>query len=375
MYDYLIVGAGFFGATFARIAAESGKKILVIDKRLAVGGNAHTSVKEGIVVHTYGPHIFHTSDDKVWNFVNRFAEFNNYIHRVKARNGCNVYSMPINLMTLHQISGVCSPEEAKLYLDMVTKPYRNKPASNLEEWTLAHVGPQIYEAVIRDYTFKQWSRHPSELPTSIIKRLPIRLTWDDNYFDDTYQGIPIGGYTPLIENMLSDSNIEVNLGIDFFNDREKLERLSKKTIYTGPIDLFYNNMFGALAYRTLNFKTNRYDVQDYQGVAQLNWTGHDVSWTRTVEHKHFDLDSSSKSNVSYVTYEYSSEWVPGSDPYYPINDVINNHLFNSYRQLSSKESRTIFGGRLGTYRYMDMAPTILSSIKALSEQGISLKKD
>lgn len=362
-YDYLVVGAGMFGATFAWHAKCAGKSVLVVEQREKVGGNCSTINVEGIHVHEHGPHIFHCDDKNIWEFVQRFATFNSYTHRVKSVSGKDVLSMPINMMTLHQIFGVTTPAEASAVLKR--ERINIESPRNLEEWILSQVGQTLYERLIYGYTRKQWDCEPSKLSSDIIKRLPIRLTWDDNYFNDRYQGIPINGYSSVIEGMLD--GCDVHLGTDFNRDRDKLEALSKRTVYTGAIDAFYNHVLGHLGYRSLRFDTEVLDVSDYQGLAQLNYADVNVPWTRVVEHKHFNPMNNAK---TVVTKEFSRRWEPGMHPYYPINNDVNSTIYKMYVEMSKKESRTLFGGRLANYRYMDMHQVIGSAMTLAKRENV-----
>lgn len=361
--DYLIVGAGLFGATFAWHAKQAGKSVLVVDQRNHVGGNCYTEIIEGIVVHKFGPHIFHTSSKRIWDFINKFATFNSYVHRVKAINADRVYSMPINMMTLHQVYGVVRPEDAVAQLERARVPCDNP--KNLEEWVLSQVGSELYEKLIKGYTEKQWGRPARELPAAIVKRLPIRLTYDDNYFNDTYQGIPIGGYTQIFERLLEGCDVRLN--VDFFKEKASLEAESLRTVYTGKIDEFFECAHGALEYRTLEFDTKVLQVENYQGLAQLNWTSSDVSWTRTIEHKHFDLVDALH---TVVTWETPVNWYEGAIPYYPVNDEANNAIYRKYKEMTLKEQRTVFGGRLAKYQYMDMHQVIAEAMKLAEKEGL-----
>jgi UDP-galactopyranose mutase len=349
MYDYLIVGAGLFGSICARELTNAGKKVLVIDKRDHIGGNCHTTNVDGINVHTYGPHIFHTNNKQVWDYVNQYAEFNHFTYRPKVKYGSSIYSFPINLMTLYQMYGVTTPQQAESILELEKIP-NNKP-NNLEEWILSQVGPKLYEKFIKGYTTKQWGRDPKHLPSSIIKRLPIRLTYDDNYFNDIYQGIPIGGYTQIFEKLLD--NIDTQLNTDYFKDT--LPEHSK-VIYTGPVDKFYDYEFGKLEYRSLRFENEHLDIKDYQGNAAINYTEADVPYTRIVEHKHFEYG---KQNHTIITREYPTT---EGEPYYPVNDEVNNNRYNLYKELMNKEENIIFGGRLADYKYYDMHQVIASAL-------------
>ena len=360
-YDFVVVGAGFTGATFAREMTDVGAKCLVIDRRSHIGGNCYTENRHGINVHVYGPHIFHTSDQDTWNFVNRFAKFNHYVNRPKVSFDNKIYSFPINLMTLYQIWGVKTPAEARAKLEDVTKPYKEKfsKPKNMEEWVLANLGSELYEIFIYGYTTKQWKRTPDKLPSSIIKRVPIRLTWDDNYFDDPYQGIPVGGYTQLFEKMLD--GIEVKLGVDFLDERNLFESLGNKILYTGPLDKLFDYKFGSLEYRGLEFTHELIEQNDYQGNAVINYTEASVPWTRLIEHKHFELDT--KSNKTVVTKEVPIEWNQSLIPYYPVNDDLNNSIFERYKDLVKKDTKYLAAGRLANYKYYDMHQAVASARK------------
>ena len=347
-----------FGSIFAREMTDKGFKCLVIDKRNHIGGNCYTEEIEGINVHKYGPHIFHTSDDNVWEYINRFCTFNHYVHRPKVNYKGNIYSFPINLMTLYQLYNVTTPYDAKVMLNNVKHDI--KTPKNLEEWILSNVGTEIYETFVKGYTTKQWGRDPKLLPSSIIRRLPIRLTFDDNYFFDKYQGIPIGGYTKIFEKLLD--GIEVRLNVDYLNDREYWNGQCKKIVYTGPIDRYYNYKFGELEYRSLEFKTEIRDTEDFQGVAIMNYTDTTPEYTRIVEHKHFEFG---KQNKTIITTEYPRSI---GEPYYPVNDDINNSKYNQYKELMKIESNVIFGGRLTDYKYYDMHQVIASALKRTKDE-------
>jgi UDP-galactopyranose mutase len=355
-YDFLIVGAGLFGSVFAQQAKEKGKTCLIIDKRSHTGGNAYTEKIEGINVHKYGPHIFHTSDDEVWNYVNRFTKFNSYVNRPKVNYKGNLYSFPINLFTLYQLFGVKTPEEAKkLLADLKTN---NRSPKNLEEWILSEVGEEIYRTFVYGYTKKQWGREPRDLPASIIRRLPIRLTFDDNYYTDKYQGIPIGGYTQMIEKM--QEGIEVRLGVDFFEDRVKFEDMAETIVFTGPIDEFFGSQHGELEYRSLRFETQILPIEDFQGNALVNYTEEEIPFTRICEHKHFE---STKSGSTVITKEYPQPWSSGEEKFYPVNDEENNTRYLLYRKMVEDLSpKYIFGGRLAEYKYYDMHQVIGSAL-------------
>lgn len=355
-YDYLIVGCGLYGATFANIAINKGKRVLIIDKRSHIAGNCYTEKTENINIHVYGPHIFHTSSKKIWEYVKQFSEFNHYVNRPKVIYQDKLFSFPINLFTLYQLWGVQTPEEAKEKLDKVR--IKNENPKNLEEWILSQVGEEIYETFIKGYTSKQWNKNPKELPSDIIKRLPIRLTFDDNYFNDCYQGIPVDGYTKMIENMIE--GCDVVLESDFFEKKDKWENYAKKIIYTGRIDQFYDNCYGELEYRGLRFERERLDIKDYQGNALVNYTEMSVPYTRIIEHKHFEFG---KQDHTIITKEYPDDWNSKKTPYYPINTKINTDLYSKYKQLNAKQNKYIFGGRLAEYRYYDMHQVIGSALK------------
>lgn len=355
-YDFLIVGSGLFGSVFAQQAAESGFNCLIIDKRNHTGGNVYTEKIEGINVHKYGPHIFHTSDESIWNYVNRFVKFNNFVNRPKVISSGKVYSFPINLFTLYQIFGVKSPSEAKEILDKVRIKIDNP--KNLEEWVLSEVGETIYKIFIYGYTKKQWGREPKDLPSSIIRRLPIRLDFNDNYYSDKYQGIPIGGYSKMIEKI--QEGIDVLLNTDFFERKEYFEDLAKHIVFSGPIDEFFNHSEGYLEYRSLRFETEILDVEDYQGNSLINHTDEDILWTRICEHKHFDLKKGGK---TVITKEFPDSWEPGKEKFYPVNDEKNNLIYLSYKKMGENiYPKYIFGGRLAEYKYYDMHQVIGSAL-------------
>jgi len=363
-YDYLVVGAGMFGATFTRQALDAGKTVLVIDKRNHIAGNCYSENQNGIDVHVYGPHIFHTNDKKIWEFVNKFAEFNNYVNKPKVRFGDNIYSFPINLMTLHQLWGVKTPEEAIEKLEEVRIP--NEDPQNLEEWILSQVGQEVYETFIKGYTMKQWKKHPRELPASIIKRLPIRMNFDENYFFDRYQGCPIGGYTSMIRNMLDGAAIE--LGVDYFASKSSWDEMAHKVVFTGKIDEYYGYRFGKLEYRSLRFEAEWHDVADGQGNAVINYTSPDIPYTRVVEHQHFQPQTAGTHGRTLLVKEFPEDWSPGKVPYYPINDEINSSIFKKYSILARKEADIIFGGRLAEYRYYDMHQVIGSALTKAAKE-------
>ena len=360
MYDFLIVGAGLFGSVAARTLTDSGYHCLVIDKRGHIGGNCYTRNEGGINVHKYGAHIFHTNDDKIWDFVNKFAKFNHYVNRPKVYHSGRILSFPINLMTLHQLWGVSSPEEAEEKLRS-KRIHFDKP-KNLEEWILSQVGEEIYEIFIKGYTTKQWGTDPKNLPASIIKRLPIRTTFDDNYFNDRYQGIPIGGYTSMFENILN--GIEVRTGIDYFLSKDYFNGLSRQVIYTGEIDRFFDFKFGKLSYRSLRFEDSILDIKDFQGNAVINYTEASIPYTRIIEHKHFEFG---KQEHTVITKEYPADYVEGSIPYYPVNDSINEFMYKKYSELKKDNPNIHFGGRLAEYKYYDMHQVIGSALVKTEE--------
>ena len=357
-YDYLIVGAGLFGAIFAYEANKKGKKCLVIDKRNHIAGNIYTENVEGIQVHKYGAHIFHTSNKKVWEYVNQFAEFNRYTNSPVARYKDELYNMPFNMNTFNKIWGVFTPEEAKQKIEEEKKEANITEPKNLEEQAISLIGKSIYEKLVKGYTEKQWGKRATELPAFIIKRLPVRFVYDNNYFNDLYQGIPIGGYTQIVEKMLD--GIEVRLNEDFFDKREEYENIAEKIVFTGPIDQYYNFKYGNLEYRSLRFETEIKDMQNYQGNAVVNYTEYEIPYTRIIEHKHFEFDTESPKTV--VTREYPDIWTPGKEPYYPINNDRNNELYKKYEELAQNDNKVIFGGRLGQYKYYDMDKVIAAAL-------------
>jgi len=345
-YDYLIVGCGLYGATFARLACDAGLRCLVIDQRSHIGGNCYTECRHGINVHEYGAHIFHTSNRYVWEFVQRFAEFNNYVNSPKAMSGGRLYSLPFNMNTFYELWQIHDPQQARERID--SQRFRGEP-SNLEEQALSLVGTDIYTTLIRDYTSKQWGRHPRELPPFIIKRLPLRFTFNNNYFNDRYQGIPIGGYTQLFVNMLK--GVEVRLNTDYFQSREYLDSLARKTVFTGCIDAFFSHGHGRLEYRSLRFDHQLLATENHQGNAVVNYCDDSVDYTRILEHKHFE---GSPSDVTVITHEYPQACDERSIPYYPVNSAANQNLYARYREQAESLGRHIFGGRLSEYKYMDM---------------------
>lgn len=363
MYDYLIVGAGLFGATFARQAVEKKKSVLVLDKRSHVGGNVYTEEIEGIQIHRYGAHIFHTNNKAVWDFVNRFAEFNRYTNSPVANYKGELYSLPFNMYTFNRMWGIVAPKEAEEIIRKQREDAGVTEPKNLEEQAISLVGADIYEKLVKGYTEKQWGRPCSELPAFIIRRLPVRFTFDNNYFNARYQGIPIGGYTRMVENMLEE--IEVELNVDYLEDKVGWNALADKVIYTGPIDRYFNYCYGPLQYRSVRFETEVLDMANFQGNAVVNYTDSDTPYTRIIEHKHFDFGTQPKTVISR---EFSVEWLPGDEPYYPINDDKNSALYQKYKALADKEEKTIFGGRLGEYRYYDMDAVISSALEAAGKQ-------
>lgn len=349
MYDYLVVGAGLYGAVFAHEAKKKGKKVLIIDKRNNIAGNVFTEEIEGINVHKYGAHIFHTNNKKVWDYVNQFAEFNRFTNSPVANYHGELYSLPFNMYTFNKIWGVVTPAEAEAKIEEQRRAAGIKEPQNLEEQAISLVGTDIYEKLVKGYTEKQWGRPCSQLPAFIIKRLPVRFTFDNNYFNALYQGIPIGGYTKMVANMLE--GIEVQLGIDYLEDKENWNRQAKKVIYTGAIDAYFGFILGNLEYRSVRFETEILDIPNFQGNAAVNYTDVETPWTRIIEHKWFEFGTQPKTVISR---EYSSEWKPGDEPYYPVNDEKNGALYEEYRILAEKEEKVVFGGRLGEYKYYDM---------------------
>ncbi|BAM48423.1 UDP-galactopyranose mutase [Amphibacillus xylanus] len=364
MYDYLIVGAGLFGSIFAYEAKQRGKKCLVIDKRNHIGGNVYTKEVEGIQVHEYGAHIFHTNNKRIWDYVNQFAEFNRYTNSPIANYKGEIYNLPFNMNTFHKLWGVTSPEEAKRKIEEQRKTANISQPSNLEEQAISLVGTDIYQKLIKGYTEKQWGRPANELPAFIIKRLPVRFTYDNNYFNDRFQGIPVGGYTQIFEKLLD--GIDVKLKTDFFKEREELETLANKIVFTGMIDQFYDYQFGVLNYRSLKFETNVLDDTDnFQGNAVVNYTDSETTYTRIIEHKHFEFGKQEK---TVITKEYPMEWEQGLEPYYPINDDENNTVYKKYKDLADQEAKVIFGGRLANYKYYDMHQVIGEALVTVEKE-------
>lgn len=364
-YDYLIVGAGLFGAVFAREATDAGKKVLVIDKRPHIAGNIYTESIEDIPVHKYGAHIFHTNDKNVWQYVNRFAEFNRYTNSPVANYNGELYSLPFNMLTFNKMWGVITPQEARAKIEEQRAKSGITEPKNLEEQAISLVGTDIYEKLIKGYTQKQWGRPCNELPSFIIKRLPVRFTYDNNYFNALYQGIPIDGYTSMVDKMLD--GIEVRLNIDYFDNKDTLDKIANKIVYTGAIDAYFDYCYGTLNYRSVRFETEVLDIDNYQGNAVINYTDEKTPYTRIIEHKHFVFGTQEKTVISK---EYSQEWTLGIEPYYPVNDDTNNALYQKYKSLAEKETNVIFGGRLGQYRYYDMDATILAALEVAESELI-----
>lgn len=356
-YDYLIVGAGLFGAVFAHEAQKKGKKVLVVEKRLHIAGNVYIEEVEGINVHKYGAHIFHTNDTEVWKYVNQFAQFNRYTNSPVANYHGELYSLPFNMYTFNKMWGVVTPEEAEAKIAEQRTAAGITQPKNLEEQAISLVGTDIYEKLIKGYTQKQWGRPCNELPAFIIKRLPVRFTFDNNYFNALYQGIPIGGYTKLVEKMLE--GVEVRLGVDYLENKSEYDKLAKKVVYTGAIDAYYKFAFGALEYRSVRFETEVLDKPNFQGNAVVNYTDAETPFTRIIEHKFFEFGTQEKTVISR---EYSSEWTQGDEPYYPVNDEKNVALYEKYKELGAKEKNVIFGGRLAEYKYYDMDAVIASAL-------------
>jgi UDP-galactopyranose mutase len=369
-YDYLIVGAGLFGAVFANIARSGGKRCLVIDRRRHIGGNIYSYELEGIQVHKYGPHIFHTQGKRVWEYVNRFTEFNGFILSPIANYKGELYNLPFNMNTFAKMWGITTPEEAKAIIDKQTASHKGKEPVNLEEQALSLVGDDIYEKLIKGYTEKQWGRVCGELPSFIIRRLPIRFTFDNNYFNDRYQGIPVGGYTKMIENILDGIDIETNT--DYLADREYFNSITGKIIYTGQIDEYFEYSLGNLEYRSLEFETETLDTDNFQGAAVMNYTDADTPFTRRIEHKHFEFGEGNPGKT-VITREYPKQWERGGEAYYPINDTGNGELYAKYKQLAEQETQVVFGGRLGMYRYLNMDEVIAIAINCAETELIGVQ--
>ena len=361
-YDYLVVGSGLYGAIFAHEANKRGKKVLVIDKRPNIAGNIYTEEVEGINVHKYGAHIFHTNNKEVWQYITQFAEFNRFTNSPVANYKGELYSLPFNMYTFNKMWGVVTPEEAAAKIEEQRQEIKGEP-KNLEEQAISLVGRDIYEKLIKGYTEKQWGRPCNELPSFIIKRLPVRLTFDNNYFNALYQGIPMGGYTKMVENMLE--GIEVRLNTDYLENKEELDSLADKVVYTGPIDAYFNYKLGTLEYRSVRFETEVLDKPNFQGNAAVNYTDAETPWTRIIEHKWFEFGTQPKTVISR---EYSSEWKLGDEPYYPVNDEKNGALYAEYKKLSDAETKVIFGGRLGEYKYYDMDAVIAAALDRVKKE-------
>ena len=359
-YDYIIVGSGLFGSIIAYEMTKKGKKCLVIEKRPHIGGNVYTENTENINVHKYGAHIFHTNSKEVWDYINQFADFNRYTNSPVANYKGELYNLPFNMNTFYQMWGVKTPKEAKAKINQQKEEYKIENPKNLEEQAISLIGKDIYEKLIKGYTEKQWGRECKDLPAFIIKRLPVRYTFDNNYFNDLYQGIPIGGYTKIIEKMLD--GIEVKLNTDFFDEKEKWLDIANKIVFTGMIDEYYDYCYGELEYRGLNFEFETLDIKNYQGNAVINYTDAETPYTRIIEHKHFE-DSESEKTI--ITREYPNTWVKGEEAYYPLNDEKNSKLYEKYQELAKKEDKVIFGGRLGMYKYFDMWQVIDEALKVV----------
>ncbi|MGI5931707.1 MAG: UDP-galactopyranose mutase [Eubacterium sp.] len=363
-YDYLVVGTGLYGAVFAHEAAKAGKKVLMVDKRPNIGGNVYTEDVEGIHVHKYGAHIFHTNNTEVWNYLQQFAEFNRFTNSPVANYKGELYSLPFNMYTFNKMWGAVTPQEAADKIEEQKKAADISSPQNLEEQAISLVGTDIYEKLIKGYTEKQWGRPCSQLPAFIIKRLPVRFTFDNNYFNALYQGIPKGGYTKMVANMIGD--IEVRLGVDYLKLKEELDQLADKVVYTGAIDAYFDFRLGALEYRSVRFENELLDQPNFQGNAAVNYTDRETPWTRIIEHKWFEFgrdDNGEELPKTVISREYSSEWKPGDEPYYPVNDEKNSELYQKYRKLAEQEKQVIFGGRLGEYRYYDMDAVVASALE------------
>ena len=376
-YNYLIVGSGLFGSIFAHEANKNGKKVLVIDKRPNVGGNIYTENIDGINVHKYGAHIFHTSNKEVWDYINQFADFNRYTNSPIARYKDELYNLPFNMNTFSKLWGISTPEEAKNKIEEEKKEFKeklgNREPANLEEQAISLIGKTIYEKLIKGYTEKQWGKRATELPSFIIKRLPVRFIYDNNYFNDIYQGIPVGGYTKIIEKMLE--GIEVRLNCDFFDNREELENIAERIVFTGPIDKYYDYKFGELEYRSLRFETEELNIENYQGNAVVNYTEYEIPYTRIIEHKHFEYGASLGKipegkvlEKTIITREYPDQWVQGKEPYYTMNDEKNTSLYAKYKEFADKDENVIFGGRLGQYKYFDMDKVIVEALNCVKNE-------
>lgn len=360
MYDYLIVGSGLFGSVFAHEMHKKGKSCLVLERRLHVGGNIYCENKDGINIHTYGAHIFHTSNKKVWDYVNQFVEFNNYVNSPVANYKGELYNLPFNMNTFTKMWGVVTPKEAAEKIAQQRAEAGITDPKNLEEQAISLIGTDIYTKLIKGYTEKQWGRSCTELPAFIIKRLPVRYTFDNNYFNDRYQGIPVGGYNKLIEGLLA--GIEIRTGVDYLKHRDEYKDMAKRIVYTGPIDEYFGYKLGPLEYRGLRFETERLEEENHQGVAVMNYTDHETPWTRIIEHKHFEFGTQP---VTYVTKEYPADWQPGEEAYYPVNNARNQSLYEQYAALAQNEQNVIFGGRLAEYKYYDMDDVVESALNCV----------
>ncbi len=371
-YDYLVVGAGLYGAVFAQQAKAAGKSVLVIDKRSNIAGNVYTENMEGIQVHKYGAHIFHTNNKKVWDYITQFAEFNRFTNSPVANYKGELFSLPFNMYTFNKMWGVVTPKEAEDKIEEQKRAAGILEPQNLEEQAISLVGTDIYEKLVKGYTEKQWGRPCNQLPAFIIKRLPVRLTFDNNYFNARYQGIPVGGYTKMVANMLD--GIEVRLGVDYLENKEEWDKLAEKVIYTGPIDAYFNYCLGCLEYRSVRFETEILDVPNFQGNAAVNYTDSETPWTRIIEHKWFEFGKDENGNdlpKTVISKEYSSEWKLGDEPYYPVNDEKNGKLYTEYKKLADAEEQVVFGGRLGEYKYYDMDAVIAVALE-MSEKLLEL---
>ena len=362
-YDYLIVGAGLFGAVFAQQAHRAGKHCLVVDKRSHIAGNIYTDLVEGINVHRYGAHIFHTNDKRVWDYVNQFAEFNRYTNSPVANYHGEIYNLPFNMNTFNKMWGVVTPAQAQAKIEQQKAEAGITDPKNLEEQAISLVGTDIYEKLVKGYTGKQWGRPCTELPAFIIRRLPVRFTYDNNYFNALYQGIPNGGYTAMVERMLA--GVEVRLGVDYLQNKAQLDALADRVVYTGPVDAYFDCRLGALEYRSVRFETEVLDMENYQGNAVVNYTDAETPYTRIIEHKHFEFGTQPKTVISR---EYSAEWKPGDEPYYPVNDEKNDSLYQQYKQLADEQEGVLFGGRLGEYKYYDMDKVIAAALDAAEKE-------
>lgn len=367
-FDYLIVGAGLYGATFARQMTDAGKRCLVIDKRAHIAGNVYTETVEGIHVHKYGAHIFHTNNKEVWDYLNRFATFNRFTNSPVANFHGELFSLPFNMYTFNRMWGVVTPEEAAAKIEEQRRQAGITEPKNLEEQAISLVGTDIYEKLVKGYTEKQWGRPCKELPAFIIKRLPVRLTFDNNYFNALYQGIPVGGYTKLVEHMLS--GIEVRLGVNYLEQKEALDALAETVVYTGPVDAYFDYKLGYLEYRSVRFENELLDKPNFQGNAAVNYTDRETPWTRIIEHKWFQFgkdDAGNDLHKTVISREYSSEWKPGDEPYYPVNDARNSALYSEYKKLAEQEKNVVFGGRLGEYKYYDMDAVVAAALEAANK--------